>query len=129
MNGDYLIDTNIVIGLFKNDESVVSNIQTATQIYIPSVVIGELFYGAFNSNNKQENIEKINQFSQDANVLNCNSTTGLFYGLIKKELKDKGNPIPENDIWIAALAQQHNMPLVSRDKHFIIIKNIDVLRW
>ena len=129
MNGDYLIDTNIVIGLFKNDESVVSNIQTATQIYIPSVVIGELFYGAFNSNNKQENIEKVNQFSQDVNVLNCNSTTGLFYGLIKKELKDKANPIPENDIWIAALAQQHNMPLVGRDKHFIIIKNIDVLRW
>ena len=129
MNGNYLLDTNIVISLFDKDNSTIENIKNANKIFIPSVVIGELYYGAFNSFKKEENINKINQFCIDANIINCDSLTALFYGRIKKELKDKGNPIPENDIWIAALAQQHNLQLVSRDKHFEKINNIIISKW
>jgi len=129
MSGNYLLDTNIVIALFDKDENVMNNIERAELIYIPSIVIGELYYGAYNSTKQKQNIEKINDFQNDANILNCDAITGIHYGKIKKELKEIGNPIPENDIWIAALAQQHNLELISRDKHFIKIDNLNVTKW
>ncbi|MBI4649267.1 MAG: type II toxin-antitoxin system VapC family toxin [Bacteroidia bacterium] len=129
MNGNYLLDTNIVIALFDDDINVVNNIQNADSVYVPSIVIGELYYGAYNSVKQKENIEKINGFRNDASILNCDADTGNYYGKIKKGLKDKGNPIPENDIWIAALATQHDLELVSRDKHFEKIDNLKVTKW
>lgn len=129
MNGNFLLDTNIVIALFEKDDAIIRNIKSADIIYIPSVVIGELYYGAFNSSKKMENIEKINQFRQDANVLNCDSNTSFYYGKIKKGLKDIGNPIPENDIWIASLAIQYDLQLVSRDKHFNKIDGLITFKW
>lgn len=117
MNGKYLLDTNIVIALFDEDKNVIDNIKNAEIAYVPAIVIGELFYGAYNSTKLKENIEKIVQFQNDASILDCDAVTGNYYGQIKKELKDKGNPIPENDIWIAALAKQHDLELVSQDKH------------
>ncbi len=129
MNGNYLLDTNIVIALFNRDKSVIDNITKAYNIFIPTVVIGELYYGAYNSSKVQENVKRINEFQIDASIIDCNATTGNFYGQIKKELKDKGNPIPENDIWIAALTLQHDLKLVSRDKHFRVIDNLKLTRW
>jgi len=61
--------------------------------------------------------------------LNCDHETGRFYGIVKMELKTKGRPIPENDIWIIALALQYQMPVVSRDKHFENIENLQLIRW
>ena len=69
MNGNYLLDTNIVIALFDNDEVVTNNIAKANNVLVPAVVIGELYYGAYNSNRIQENIERINQFQIDASII------------------------------------------------------------
>ena len=129
MNGNYLLDTNIIIALFDNEEVVTSNIAKIDNVFVPAVVIGELYYGAYNSNRIQENIERINQFQIDASIIDCDATTGNYYGQIKKELKDKGNPIPENGIWIAALAKQHDLELVSRDKHFAKIDMLKTTKW
>jgi tRNA(fMet)-specific endonuclease VapC len=56
---------------------------------------------------------------------------GCFYFLYAgtSELKASGSPIPANDAWIAALAQQHRMPIVSRDTHFDQVKNVERLGW
>jgi predicted nucleic acid-binding protein len=45
------------------------------------------------------------------------------------ELKLAGHPIPENDIWIAALARQHNLPVVSRDLHFRWVEGLKTIAW
>ena len=129
MNGNYLLDTNIVIALFSKDTNVVDFIKKSGSVHVSSIVIGELYYGAYNSIKQRENIEKINQFQNDASILDCDAITGKHYGQIKKELKEKGNPIPENDIWIAALAKQHELELVSRDKHFEKIDDLKVKKW
>jgi len=76
MNGNYLLDTNIVIALFDKDKNVVDNIQKAENVHVPSIVIGELYYGAYNSTKIKENIEKINQFQNDASILDCDAYTG-----------------------------------------------------
>ena len=129
MNGSFILDTNIVIAFFGNDAAVAAEIAKATDIFLPAIVVGELYYGAFNSGKPEQNILKINEFVKEIAVLICDQETGKFYGSIKKELKDKGKPIPENDIWIIALAKQHKIKVVSRDIHFENVANLDLVKW
>ncbi len=129
MNGRFLLDTNILIGFFGQDSGIVDAVKKAREIFIPSIVIGELYYGAFNSGKPEQNIQKIDVFKNQVPILSCDSETAKFYGQIKFQLKKSGTPIPENDIWIAALSFQHQLPLVSRDKHFQQVKNLDMVVW
>ncbi len=62
-------------------------------------------------------------------VLLCDVETARYYGDIKNQLRLKGRPLPENDIWIAAVALQHNLTLVTRDAHFQEIENLQVVGW
>jgi tRNA(fMet)-specific endonuclease VapC len=55
--------------------------------------------------------------------------TSAYYAAIRSELKASGSTIPANDAWIAALARQHRLPIVSRDTHFDKVKNIERLGW
>ncbi|GAB4252065.1 MAG: type II toxin-antitoxin system VapC family toxin [Saprospiraceae bacterium] len=130
MNGDFIWDSNIVmIALFKNDEKVISKLKKANQICLPSIVLGELYSGANNSIKKEENILKINTLANVVNVLHCDKETASFYGAIKYNLKKSGTPIPENDIWIAAIAMQNGMTLVSRDRHFESVPGLSLESW
>lgn len=129
MSGKYLLDTNIVIALFANDEMVKENLKKAEEIFVPSIVIGELFYGAYKSAHAKENISRIDSFANNNTVLGCDNETARLYGEIKSTLSNKGRPIPENDIWIAAIAMQYNVVLVSRDAHFGEIDTFKVEAW
>ena len=123
MSGRCLLDTNIVIALFANETAVKENLAKTDEVFIPSVVIGELFYGAHKSARAKENIARIDDFASASVVLGCDTETSRIYGEIKYALSVKGHPIPENDIWIAAIAIQHDLTLISRDAHFIEVDN------
>lgn len=129
MSGNYLLDTNIVIALFKQDASVIEKLKMASQVYHSSVVIGELYYGAYHSTRKEENTERIEEYVNNTIILSCDEYTSKVYGQIKANLKKKGTPIPENDIWIAATAIQYDLILVSRDQHFDHINNLSLEGW
>jgi tRNA(fMet)-specific endonuclease VapC len=127
---DFLLDTNIVIGLFANDLAIQRKIsQHPSAIYVPSIVLGELFYGAEQSTRKEENRSKIDAFAKISSIVECDLGTAMFYGKIKNQLKMNGTPIPENDIWIAAIAQQRSLALVTRDKHFKNIIELPIENW
>lgn len=129
MSGRYLLDTNIAIALFANDEAVVEQIKAATEVFIPSVVIGELYYGARRSGRIEANIERVDEFATESVVLSCDVRTAQLYGEIKDELRKKGRPIPENDIWVAALALQYALTLASRDEHFYHVQELRTEAW
>jgi len=129
MSGKYLLDTNIVIALFSEDPSVQKHIARAGEVFIPAIVIGELFYGAFKSGRPKANSARIENFAAVNTILACDTGTGREYGRIKKLLHKKGLPIPENDIWIAALAREHGLTLVSRDEHFKKIDELKSVEW
>ena len=92
-------------------------------------MVGELFYGAFNSANIDQNVHRMEAFLRDAVAIPCDNATARFYGEIKTWLRHKGRPIPDNDIWIAATAKQHSLSLVTRDEHFGEIDNLNLIRW
>ena len=129
MNGSYLLDTNIIIALFANDPNVIQRLSATSQIFVPSVALGELYYGANKSAHSRSNISRIDDFALKSAVVACDAETARQYGRIKDHLRAKGNPIPENDIWIAALAKQHHLILVTRDLHFRTIREIKVEQW
>jgi tRNA(fMet)-specific endonuclease VapC len=129
MSGSYLLDTNIVILLFAAEETVLQSISEAEEIFIPSVVLGELYYGAERSSRPAENIAKLDEFAAENTILSCTAMTAQFYGEVKNRLRIVGRPIPENDVWIAALARQHALSLVTRDRHFEAVEAIDLVVW
>jgi len=129
MSGRYLLDTNIVIALFAGESSIIDRFQYAGELFLPGVVLGELYYGAFRSSRVDDNIKRIGAFARANVILDCNIDVAVRYGEIKNNLRKKGRPIPENDIWIAAIAMQYDLTLITRDAHFEQIDDLVLEMW
>lgn len=129
MSGSYLLDTNIVIAAFLQDAAVAVGLSAAREVFVPSIVIGELYFGAYKSTRVQANLKRTTEFIAASTILVCDAATAQVYGQIKNALKLKGRPIPENDMWIAAVAMQHDLTLVSRDTHFNEIEGLTIESW
>ena len=129
MSGSVLLDTNILIGILAKDEAILSRLVETDEVFLPSIALGELYFGAFKSAHPDDNAERIDRLAASTAILYCDGTTALHYGRIKTSLRAKGRPIPENDIWIAAIAQQNGLTVVSRDLHFREIEDLPVEKW
>lgn len=119
-----LLDTSVVIHSFKNNNTVVERLDAIAEIYVPVTVIGELYYGAYRSADSQKHISRSQSFLFNCKILLPDAATAEVYGRIKADLMSKGKPIPENDIWIAAMALQYELPLFTTDKHFNEVSGI-----
>jgi tRNA(fMet)-specific endonuclease VapC len=126
MSGRVVLDTNIVIALFAKEAAVLEFLEKTDEVFIPSTVLGELYFGARKSARADENIGRIDEFVTESVVLDCNTNTARQYGSIKHQLRTEGKPIPENDIWIAALTMQYQLTLITRDKHFQEVEGLTV---
>ena len=129
MSGRHLLDTNVIVALFRGDKNVQTEMSKSPEIFIPVIAIGELLYGAHHSSDVSRHQSQVGKFANSSTVLNCDSQTAEKYGQIKHALKLAGHPIPENDIWIAAIAQQFNLTVVTRDKHFDAVTGIVTVEW
>jgi len=129
VHGRYLLDTNIVIALFKGEPGVKARLEASSEIFLSSVVLGELYFGAANSGQPVANKAKVEDFAASCPLAVSDRVTALEYGSVKTGLKRKGKPIPENDIWIAACAFQHDLTLVTRDGHFEYVEGLQHESW
>jgi tRNA(fMet)-specific endonuclease VapC len=109
MGGRLLLDTNIVIASFAGESDLVEWLDEADDRFISVITLGELYYGAANSSNKENNLTRLREFARRFLILNCDDAVSEHYGDIKHKLKIKGTPIPDNDIWIAATAMRFNL--------------------
>ncbi len=129
MSGRVLLDTNIVIALFAGEPEVLENLRRQDAAFLCVPVIGELRYGALASSRVEHNLARLDTFSRAAKILPCDLETAAFYARVKHGLRKKGRPIPENDVWIAAVACQHQLQLITRDSHFKDIEKLSVHLW
>lgn len=86
-------------------------------------------YGAQKSGRPKENLGRIDEFAANNVVLSCDTQTARQYGRVKDALRREGRPIPENDIWIAAIALQHGLTLITNDAHFHEVKGLNAESW
>ena len=129
MSGNYLLDTNIVSAMLDADPAVTSRNVAGTVFYLPSRVVGELYFGAENSGRPAENVRRLESFLASSTVVPTDADTGRWYGRLKADLRRNGTPIPENDVWITAAALQHQMSLVTRDAHFAVVIGLQTIAW
>jgi tRNA(fMet)-specific endonuclease VapC len=127
--GRFLLDTNIIIALLEGDDAVLSNLDQATEVFIPAVALGELFFGAAKSGRPADNTSKVELFAAGRAIVACDLDVAREYGRLKQRLKERGRPLPEDDIWIAAAATRHRLILVTRDRHFEEIENLATASW
>ena len=121
-----LIDTNIYSAFKRSNPEVIDTFSRVEYIGISTTVLGEIYSGFKLGNKEKQNYYELDQFfdTPRVNFLGLDENTSDIYATIFKQLKIKGNPIPANDIWIAATAMQYGLALFTLDKHF---KNIDGL--
>jgi len=119
------IDTNIAVQVLNGDPSTLKVLKQFNEIYIPVTASGELLFGAKNSSKKEENVKRFRAFLDQCYLLPITREIAEVYSNIRLTLKQKGKPIPENDIWIAATCIAHELPLMTKDLHF---QHIDALQ-
>jgi tRNA(fMet)-specific endonuclease VapC len=125
----FLLDTNIVIEVFDGNKEIADKINKLSEFYLPVIALGELYTGVNRVSNKAKHLKKLNSFLSLCTVLNTDSATAQYYGETIAKLYKKGTPLPINDVWIAAIALQHNLTLVTRDKHFYAIEDLKTKSW
>lgn len=118
-----------MIAFFGNEKAVVDRVKELPEVFVPVIVVGELLYGAAKSARSLENARRVRHFAQSVSLLAVDRATAESYAVIKNELRGKGRPIPENDIWIAAIAIEHHLTVVTRDPHFSEVDGILVESW
>lgn len=101
-------------------------ISTASEVLIPSIVLGELRYGFKGSVQEKSNEQKLVHFLRQSvvGIPTVDESTSRSYAVLKHYLRQSGKVIPENDIWIAALAVEHGVPLVTGDAHFNFLPQV-----
>lgn len=129
MAGRFLLDTNIVIALIGREATAEAALAKAAAVYVPAVVLGELYFGARKSSRVSANVKQVDEFAAANVIVPSDASTAHHYGEARDALRRKGRPIPENDIWIAAVALQHALVLASRDAHFGEVDGLSVEAW
>ncbi|MCP5515686.1 MAG: type II toxin-antitoxin system VapC family toxin [Verrucomicrobiales bacterium] len=128
-SGDILLDSSVVIPFLKGDVTLRANFLASQSLYLPQTVLGELYCGAHLSSQPAKSIAQIENFLAGVILLSPGAVTAEHYGRIRAQLARAGTPIPENDIWIAALALEHQLPLAARDAHFDFVAGLQVKKW
>jgi tRNA(fMet)-specific endonuclease VapC len=124
-----LLDTSIVIALLEGDATVLSNPDQALEVFVLAVAVGELFLGGAKSGRPTENAAKVERFAAGRSTVPWDLDVAREYGSLKQRLRENGRPLPENDIRIAATARRHGMVLVTRDRHFQEVEDLDTEDW
>lgn len=127
----FLFDTNTIIAALKEEGSITRKLADlpSDSLFLPVIAIGELYFGALKSASPDENLARFQRFTANSSVVSCNEDTAQHYASTRDALRRRGRPIPENDLWISAIALQHDFTLVTRDSHFSRIGGLRTENW
>jgi predicted nucleic acid-binding protein len=126
---DLILDTNAVSALLAGDERLEEVLAVSDRHELPAVVIGEYLFGILGSRRRRKLQSAFQQLEAESVVLVTDRDTAGWYASIRQELKKRGRPIPENDVWISALAKQHQLKIVSQDWHFDQVLGLERIGW
>jgi tRNA(fMet)-specific endonuclease VapC len=121
-----IIDTNFYVAFKKRDDAAVLTLKKADYIAVNTVILGELLAGFRCGTREERNREELDLFfdSPRVDLLSVDDATAEFYAQIFADLKQKGRPIPTNDLWLAASAMQYGLALATCDDHFTSISGL-----
>lgn len=120
------IDANRYSDFIRGVEPAVVACREAHEIWMPFVVLAELRAGFRRGSRREQNEQSLGAFlrSDRVWVLFADEATTHIYAELHTELSRRGTPIPINDLWIASLVIQHDLALLTRDKHFDVVPGL-----
>jgi len=124
-----ILDTNAISALLDGDAALQTVLDVADRHHLPVIALGEYRYGLKSSRHRQKLEALLDELEAESFTATLNAATARHYADIRNELKHTGHPIPENDIWIAALGRQHRLAIVSRDEHFDAVNGVRRIGW
>lgn len=124
-----ILDTNALSSLAEKDARLIARLRNARRVVVTMISLGEFTYGIRQSRLASELDVWLKGFLMRAEVLTLDLRTIDQYAAVRTELRMAGTPIPANDCWIAALARQHRLPIVSRDEHFDKVDQVRRIAW
>lgn len=126
-----LLDTSVLVPVLRGQESLEARLQPEDEGFLCAPVLAELLVGALRSARPELALQGVQSLIQwlGRSVLPCDEQTARRYAELEITLRQQGTPIPPNDVWIAAVALQHNLILATRDLHYQRIPEIDVEMW
>jgi len=119
-----ILDTNALSAWAEGVPAVRAPLRSAERLVVPSVVLGEYYFGIRQSRHRSRYEDWPRRYLPLAEIAAVTSTTASTYADIRLGLKRSGNPIPPNDAWIAALAGQHALAVLSNDTHFDAVADV-----
>ena len=129
-----ILDTNAISAMSYEprkveDRNIEVVLQESLQPYLSVPVLAEYQYGLINSRHQKSLGLWLEQLKSSWPVLILDVMTAHFYAEIRNQLRKAGRMIPVNDLWIGALAIQHQLPILSEDRHFDYIDGVKRIGW
>ena len=114
------LDTNRLTDLFQGDMGLAEQLGYCDEVWVPLVVLGEIKAGFFGGTQQTRNEALLQALlaKSTVGILMPTRATADHYARVFVQLKRAGTPIPDNDLWIAAMVLEHNLTLITRDRHF-----------
>ena len=119
-----ILDTNALSAWAEGDIGLRPPLLSAHRLLLPSIVLGEYYFGIRQSQHRKRYEAWLARNVPHTEVAAVTSATADRYAEIRIELQRIGNPIPQNDTWIAALARQHDLAILSNDRHFDVVPGV-----
>lgn len=124
-----ILDTNALSAFVDGDADVGEILRRQARAAIPVIVLGEFRYGIAESRHRSAYEAWLESQLPDFDIFAITDETAVAYAALRVALKRSGRPIPANNAWIAALALQHRLPVLSRDQHFDVVPNLERKSW
>jgi tRNA(fMet)-specific endonuclease VapC len=124
-----ILDTNALSAFVDGDHAVGEILRRESRAAIPVIVLGEFRYGIATSRHRAAYETWLDRHLPGFEILSVTDETAVVYAAVRVSLKQAGQPIPANDAWIAALALEHRLPVLSRDHHFDAVHGLRRKNW
>ena len=124
-----LLDTNAISAWAEEEAAFLGVLRGDRPWYLPSIALGEYRFGVVNSTRREALEYWLAEIKASCVVLAPDAGTARHYATIRDGLRRAQTPIPYHDIWIAALAEQHGLAVVTRDAHFDRVPGIRRIGW
>ncbi len=124
-----ILDTNAISAWCDGDGGLLAVLPADRPLFLPVIVLGEYRFGIKAARDRKTREAWLDTVESAVTVLDVGSETARYYAEVREELRRAKTPIPENDLWIAALARQHDLPVITRDAHFDLVPGLRRIGW
>lgn len=120
------LDTNRLVDLFRGDSELAARLGNCDEVRIPLVVLAEIKAGFYGGTEPRRNEKLLQELfaKPTVSLLMPTRETSEYYARLFVQLKRAGTPVPDNDLWIASLALENDLMLITRDRHFARIPQL-----